>query len=264
MIEASLIISTYNWPEALELCLKSIISQVKMPAEVIVADDGSDSTTKEIIERYKDLLSIPLIHIWQPDKGFRKTSILNKAIKAANSGYIIQIDGDVILDTYFIYDHLLAAEHGTFIRGTRAMLTKEKTSELIQEKRVKLSAFSSGVLHRNNAFRSAVFKWFGTRKKKNSRNVRGSNLAFFKSDFVLVNGYNNDLTGWGHEDEELAARFINNGLIKKIVKLAAVQYHLFHPVSVKDSEPEHAKEVHKVVGQKIKFCKYGYDSLNYG
>ncbi|HIY76621.1 MAG TPA: glycosyltransferase, partial [Candidatus Sphingobacterium stercorigallinarum] len=37
----SLLISTYNWPEALNLCLKSVMRQSVLPAEVLIADDGS-------------------------------------------------------------------------------------------------------------------------------------------------------------------------------------------------------------------------------
>lgn len=40
--KTSLVISTYNWPEALELCLKSSLRQTVAPAEILVADDGSD------------------------------------------------------------------------------------------------------------------------------------------------------------------------------------------------------------------------------
>lgn len=262
MIKTSLIVSTYNWPGALELCLTSILSMVVLPTEVIIADDGSDNVTKSLIERFTGIFPIPLIHIWQPDEGFRKTLILNKAIKIATSDYIIQIDGDVILGKHFVYDHIMSAEQGAFIRGTRAMLTKEKTEYILNSKSINLSPFNGGIQNWNNALRLSLFKWLGTRKKMSSKKVRGSNLSYFKEDFIMINGYNNNLTGWGHEDEELAARFINNGIVKKIVKLAAIQYHLHHPVSKKDKEPVHAMEVKRVVTQKLKFCEDGYESLN--
>lgn len=40
-ITISLIIATYNWPEALRLCLDSILRQTILPSEIIIADDGS-------------------------------------------------------------------------------------------------------------------------------------------------------------------------------------------------------------------------------
>ena len=40
-IKTSLIVSTYNRPDALFLCLESIKRQKLLPDEVIVGDDGS-------------------------------------------------------------------------------------------------------------------------------------------------------------------------------------------------------------------------------
>ena len=95
-MKTSLIIATYNWPEALELVLLSVLQQSKFPDEIIIADDGSTNETKQIIELYTKKFHIVLKHIWQADSGFQKTSILNKGIAIANSDYIIQIDGDIV------------------------------------------------------------------------------------------------------------------------------------------------------------------------
>ena len=37
----SVAVITYNWPDALELVLRSLASQTELPHEVIVTDDGS-------------------------------------------------------------------------------------------------------------------------------------------------------------------------------------------------------------------------------
>lgn len=260
-ISSALVISTYNWPEALDLCLKSVANQVVMPDEIIIADDGSGPETQAVIERHKQSLKVPVKHLWHIDEGFRKSIILNKALKESSSDYVIQIDGDVILDKHFVYDHLACAERNTFIRGTRAMLTKEKTEKVLREGKVKFSPFEDGLNNWYNALRLPLVRWLGTRKEMSSKRVRGSNLSFWKADFIKVNGYNNNLTGWGHEDEELAARFINNGIVKKIIKLSAVQYHLYHSVHSKANEPEHADEVDRVINEKIKTCSNGYSEI---
>ena len=258
-VQASLIISTYNWPQALDLCLKSVSRQTVLPNEIIIADDGSSSETSETIKKYQTIFRIPVKHVWHEDLGFRKTVILNEAVRNSSFDYIIQIDGDVILEKHFIQDHLDCAERKTFVRGTRAMLTSEKTREILSSRKINLSFLSGGVQHRNNAMRAIPLKFLGIRKETNSARVRGSNLAFWKSDFIAVNGYNNDLLGWGHEDEELAARFINNGIVKKIVKLCAVQYHLDHPINNKDLKHLHENAVQRVVKNNIKRCTDGYE-----
>lgn len=256
--KCALIISTYNWPQALELCLKSVSQQVYLPDEVIIADDGSGDETKRLIEQLRPGFPIPLLHVWHKDQGFRKTLILNKAIYQSSSEYIIEIDGDVVLERHFIKDHLASAEPSVFIRGTRALLTQEKTAEMMRSKNIDLSPFSKGVKNRNNVLRLFLLRMLGSRKEWSSKSVRGSNLSFWKSDFTSVNGYNNDISGWGHEDEELATRFVNAGVMKKIVKLCAVQYHLYHAVISKKDEPWQRELVEKTKREKVQFCSNGY------
>ena len=75
-MNCSLIISTYNWPEALEIVLISAKRQTILPKEILIADDGSKNETSILIEKFKKKLSVPIIHVWHEDKGFRKSEIL--------------------------------------------------------------------------------------------------------------------------------------------------------------------------------------------
>ena len=56
-VTISLIIATYNWPEALRLCLKSILKQTILPTEIIIADDGSDERTAKLIHDFAQKVS---------------------------------------------------------------------------------------------------------------------------------------------------------------------------------------------------------------
>ena len=49
----TLLISTYNFPVALNLCLESITRQIVQPDEVIIADDGSGKETQKLVEELK-------------------------------------------------------------------------------------------------------------------------------------------------------------------------------------------------------------------
>lgn len=49
-MKVTLIISTYNRPEALKLCLLSAFRQKLLPDEIIIGDDGSSSETKLMID----------------------------------------------------------------------------------------------------------------------------------------------------------------------------------------------------------------------
>lgn len=50
------------------------------------------------MEEFKKQSTVPVIHVWHEDNGFRLTVIRNKAIAKASMDYIIQIDGDIILN----------------------------------------------------------------------------------------------------------------------------------------------------------------------
>jgi glycosyltransferase involved in cell wall biosynthesis len=77
-MKTALLISTYNWPDALQLVLDSVLVQTLPPNEILIADDGSDSKTKKVIDDFISKSSVSVKHFWQEDIGFRKSIILNK------------------------------------------------------------------------------------------------------------------------------------------------------------------------------------------
>ena len=113
----SLIISTYNRPDALGLCLQSVLRQTRMPDEIIVGDDGSDERTRFVIEDFKKQCHVPVVHLWHPDEGFRLAMMRNKCIARSKCDYIVQIDGDVVLSRHFISEHVAAALHSHYAKG---------------------------------------------------------------------------------------------------------------------------------------------------
>lgn len=257
-ISSSLIVSTYNWPEALDLVLLSILNQTVFPIEVIIADDGSTNKTKELIEKYQKIFSVKLMHVWHEDDGFRKTIILNEAYRIAQGDYIIQIDGDIILNKYFIEDHLKNAKPGYFIKGSRGRLTETRSKLLLENRNINLNAFTSGMQSRINATRLPFLRCLFYGKKVMSRKLKGCNFAVWKRDFVNVNGYNNDLTGWGHEDIELAARLNNNGVYTRQLKLTAVCFHIYHKINSRASESNNLAVYQKTIEEKIATCSNGF------
>jgi len=262
MNNCSLVISTYNWPEALDLCLKSVLLQTIMPDEIIIADDGSDARTKAVIEDFQRQSRVTVKHVWHEDTGFRLAQIRNKAVRNAQTDYIIQIDGDIILNKHFIQDHLFVREPGCFLRGTRAHIVEKQLKALFSLKQVNLKFYSQGIKHRFNAIRIPFLSWILTKKQLDPRRIKGCNLAFWKADFVAVNGYNNDLVGWGHEDEEFTSRLVNYGVFKKSVKLRCVQFHIFHKLASRAQEQVHEDELESVRKNNRIQVANGYKEVN--
>ena len=77
----SVIIATYNWPEALHLVLCALNNQTDSNFEVIIVDDGSTEDTKAMIELFKAQANFPITHLWQEDIGFRAARARNLGIQ---------------------------------------------------------------------------------------------------------------------------------------------------------------------------------------
>ncbi|WP_114793227.1 glycosyltransferase family 2 protein [Niabella yanshanensis] len=230
-IDISLVVSTYNWPSALRLCLMSILEQTMMPREVIIADDGSELETTVLLEEFKNKFPIPLVHVWQKDNGFQLARIRNKAMAKAKGEYIVQIDGDLILHKSFVRDHFKFRKEKSFVTGSRVMLSKELSERLLANQIIKVSLFSKGVSNFFNGVRMP----FIARRMERYRNrdvmyVRGCNMAFWKRDIFAVNGYNESFVGWGREDNDIAVRLNNAGLKKRAMKHAGIVFHIFHTI----------------------------------
>lgn len=254
----ALLISTYNWPEALELVLLSVLDQTRLPDEVLIADDGSTAETAILAEKYREIFPVPLKHVWQEDDGFRKSLILNKVIKQATADYIIEIDGDIIMHPRLIEDHVNAARPGFFVQGSRTMLTKDKTEEVLDTGQTRFSPFSAGIYSRFNAFRIPFLSALFRPNKRNSFNVKACNLAFWRQDYVRVNGYDNEFYGWGWEDYEFAARLINAGIYKKRLKMAAIGYHLYHAKTFRENFVPNEMIYLKTLKRNAVYCTNGY------
>lgn len=258
-LKTSLIIVTYNWKEALELVLKSVQRQTVMPFEIIIADDGSTEETKKLIDKFRKEFKFPIIHVWHEDKGFRKTVILNKTIAKCKGDYIIQIDGDCIMNAHFIEDHIYARKEKCFIHGSRVLLNLKKSIEVLKTKKINFSAIILNSKNQLNAFRSSFLARFYLAKSKSLKSTRGCNFSFWKDDILMVNGYNEDMTGWGLEDTELSARLINVGCDKLKLKHLGLQYHIYHPEKSKLGFNLNESILKNTINENIIYVKNGIE-----
>lgn len=260
-MKISLIISTYNWRDALYLCLQSVFHQSVLPNEIIIADDGSREDTRDLIESFRNTTSIPVIHVWHEDRGFRKTEIMNKAFLQVTNPYIVQIDGDIILHRRFIEDHIHFAKEGTFVTGSRVIIDKQLTQQLLSQKKWKFSLFTSGLHNRLNGLRLPFLsKKYESYRQTDVIYVRGCNMAFWRKDIFDINGYDEDITGWGREDNELAERLINKGVNKRVIKFSAIAFHLYHELRSRDNVEVNDKILMSTIQLKKIRCERGITS----
>jgi hypothetical protein len=239
-------------------------SQTLLPDEILIADDGSKPETKHAIDEIRAKFKLPIRHIWQEDKGFRKTMILNETLRVGTCEYIIQTDGDILLHRHFIQDHIESAKRGYFIRGSRSLISENRTKQLLEEKIFQLKWTDLGLSNKFNSiynpFLSHIFSLFNN--PTSIVGVKGCNFSFWKEDFIRVNGFNNDFNGWGREDSEIAVRLINSGIKKRHLKFRAVCFHLHHGYFSREYDKINTAMLKEAVAKKITWAVNGYTTFS--
>lgn len=238
MATASLVVSTYNWKEALAVCLRSIAAQKVLPLEVVVADDGSRADTAGLIHDMARDFPVPLVHAWQEDKGFRLARARNLGIAASSGDYVIFLDGDLILHPMFVADHLAMIRPGIFLQGGRLNATPAESTRLLAGGKPKFSPFMDmdGRFKRKHALR---LPWVARRKARSAEGgqMMGCNMGIWRSDLDRVNGFDDNYEGWGREDDDISARLRHAGLVRRPLRFAGLAIHLWHKTRWPDGIP---------------------------
>ncbi|WP_010521744.1 glycosyltransferase family 2 protein [Aquimarina agarivorans] len=270
-ISISVIVSTYNSETWLRNVLESYKYQDYINFEVIVADDGSKESTKELIDAFKVDYPVNLRHIWHEDQGYRRQRILNIAITEAAFEYILMTDGDCIARPDFVSTHAKYAEKGYFLSGGYCKLDMPSSQ-----------AITPSDIEQGNCFNVKWLKSKGQLGKKQELKLSvGDTLANFldvvtptgatfnncnssawKADLIAINGYDERMQ-YGGPDRELGERLVNYGIKTKQIRYKAICLHLDHPRGYKTKESldrnlairKHTKD-HKVIK-----TRYGIEKL---
>ncbi|HEY3860986.1 MAG TPA: glycosyltransferase [Verrucomicrobiae bacterium] len=253
----ALIINTYDQPEYLGRVLRAVSMQAAPPAEVLVADDGSDERTAQVFAEWAAAHSGRSEHIWQPHDGFRRSRILNEAMSRARADYVVFLDGDTVPHPRFIFDHQQLAQPERFIQGHRALIGRRSArtfgvGNFRKERR-------QALLGRDVSGWKHAYRWPMPlrRVRRDLRGVRGCNLGIWREHLVKVNGYNEEFTGWGREDSELAVRLVNNGVLRVDVRGWALCYHLWHAPLSRSKLPANDQLLADAVREGSRTCRLG-------
>lgn len=233
----SVIVATYNRPDALDAVLRSLAGQSDINFEVLVADDGSRPDTAAVVTRWQGRIGRRLVHVWHPDDGFRLAEIRNRAIVPAAGAYCIFLDGDCLARRDFVAAHRAMAERGWFVTGNRVLLSRQLTQRVLSEGlevetwtigQWLTARFSRGI----NRLAPLVSLPLGILRKIQAqawRGARGANIGVWRSDLIAVDGFDSSFAGWGREDSDLFVRLIRAGVRRKDGRHATGVLHLWHP-----------------------------------
>ena len=237
MSDISVIVSTYNRPDALNATLRSLARQGEKNFEIVVADDGSGPQTRELVRTWAAKLDGPLRHVWQEDRGFRLAEIRNRAIAASAGDYLIFLDGDCVARPDFVAAHRALAEVGYFVGGNRVLLSETLTVDILarslEPEHWSLGAWAAhrarGDINRLLPLTSLPLGPLRKRLATEWEGVRGGNFAFHRADLERVDGFETSFTGWGLEDSDIVIRMIRSGVRRKDGRFATGVLHLWHP-----------------------------------
>ena len=264
----SVVVAIYNDLEALDLVLKSLLSQSHLPDEIIVAEDAEHSHIKEYIEQ---LNNNKVIHLTQNDDGWRKERALNNAIKASSADYLIFIDGDCVPYHTFVQSHLQLSKTNTVLCGRRTGPGPKFSARLRQGElsvddfqkdylknyfaliKDEISHYDEGLYFSPESF---IFKLIHRYGRKNSH-ILGCNWSCFKKDLEKINGFDEDFVlPTAGEDTDIERRMRHFGIEMRSCRNAANVVHLYHK---KIFNPDISKQTKALMETKkdIFVCKNG-------
>jgi len=233
----TLVVTTYERPDALNAVLATIQRQTDPPDEVIIADDGSGAATQAVISRFRthNNNAYDVHHVRQEHDGFRAARLRNLAIAASTSRYIVFIDGDMLLHPKFMADHRRLARPGYYTQGMRLKLDAAATQERLDANGLEnIETFAT--THRLGALRpTRLYARHNTALSHLTReagnyvvSIKSCNQGFWRHDLVAVNGFNEEIIGWGPEDKELCLRLQNHGIQRQTLLFGGIAWHLHH------------------------------------
>jgi glycosyltransferase involved in cell wall biosynthesis len=232
----SIVVSTYNDPKVLRVCLDSFLGQTDQGFEIVVADDGSGEATRRMVDDFRAVATFPVKHAWQEDRAYRLARSRNNALLQCAGDYLIFMDGDCFVLPDFVKQHRALAKAGFFVSGKRSYLRSQITQDIVSGK-IRPGAGRLGWLLKaltNQCTRLAQFivlpdgSWrYG--KADEWRKVQTCNLGAWRADVDRVNGFDSSYIGHGFEDSDFVVRMIRSGARRKLGDHGPVVMHLEHP-----------------------------------
>jgi glycosyltransferase involved in cell wall biosynthesis len=254
-LKTAVVVTTYNRPDALQAVLEGYLVQDASDFELLVADDGSNEITREVVEDYACRARFPMRHVWQEDRGFRAGAARNRAVAQTRAEYILFTDGDCIPPPFFVSRHQTLAEHGCFLAGNRILMNPAFTQTVLTN-RIPVHTWSAARwlyawMRRdvNRALPLLSLPDGAWRRRQSLRweGVKTCNFSAWAGDLKRVNGFDERYSGWGLEDSDLVIRLLHAGVLHKNARFAAPVFHLWHPENDRTQLPENQRHLNEIL-----------------
>jgi len=260
----------YNGVRQLELMFPALDRQSFREFEVIVADDGSGPEIADLVASRRDSSRYGLVHLWQPDAGFRKNAMLNRAIVAAGSDYMVFIDGDCLPHRHFLADHWTHREKKGVLCGRRVNLGPEMSDRITpgmvrdgRFERISAALLYDGLRGRSANIEDAIRtpnRFIRKILHPGRPGILGCNFSVHRWMLERINGFDEEYTAPGlGEDSDVAFRLGLAGASLRPLRNLAVLFHLHHPRT--EVGEENRLRYDRVVASGKMVCRNGIRKL---
>ena len=275
-MKISVIVPVYNRLEHLRALFLCLLRQKKQADELIITDDGSSQKVLDFIGDLIPEAKFKAKHIYQEDKGFRKTRALNNAVRNSSGDLLIFCDQDLIFGEEYVETIAGNIKENIFLMG-RAHTLKREEKDFVLENIEKINSYEEIVKNLPDSYIPTIKKMLNEDKRRRLLNtfklakrgikLVGMSYALMKNAYIKVNGYDENYIGWGQEDDDFGNRLTVAGINGKELVTKNIQLHLWHysdPTKVHSSNEEYYyKRKEEIFSKKDFYCKKGYeDSKN--
>lgn len=271
MKKISVIVTVYNRMEYLRNLLICLMNQTTQVDELIIADDGSKENVTNFINDLIPQCNFKIKHVYQEDRGFRKSKSYNNAVRASEGDILVFLDQDCIFSPNLIESVIKNIDKNCFI-PLKVIWSSEEEKDKIQSLIEGGSSYKNiATIIENNKIKK-LYKSHKLAKMKNLKymmglkdrgtNIVGAAFIFNKEDYIKINGFDEEYTNWGKEDDDISWRAYKSGLKSKLLYLEEPIIHMYHY-----SDPTKGGDMNEGLFKKKKIllnkdnfrCKYGYD-----
>ena len=269
-MKISVIVPIYNRLEHFRALFICLLRQNRQIDELIITDDGS---SQQILDYIADLIpkaSFKIKHIYQEDKGFRKTRALNNGVINSEGELLVFCDQDLIFGEEYIEYMEKNIKKGCFLL-CRPISVNEEEKDIILKKIELSNKYEELLKDLPKNYLESVNKTLKTDRKRRILNILklskrgiklvGMSYAVMKSDYLKVNGYDENYNGWGEEDDDFGNRLYVAGVKGKELKTPNMQIHLWHysdPTKKHSMNEEYYyKRKKEIFSNKNYLCKNG-------
>jgi glycosyltransferase involved in cell wall biosynthesis len=263
-VELAIIVSTFERPGHLERCLASLEAQRDVDGlfEVVVTDDGSQDRTPQLLAAAARRVPFPLTYTTHRHDGFRLARCRNEGAAATRAPYLLFTDGDCILPPDHLRIHLEVRRPGRIVAGD-CLRIDQATTAAIDAAALRAGRFPRRLPLAERArlgLKGLRAKAYEIARTPMRPRLSGNNIGVWRSDYDLVNGFDEQFVGWGLEDRDLQERLERLGLKAWSILLRTAPVHLWHPPApsfARNNEGTPNLEYYESLARRPMFCVDG-------